>query len=93
MKLQVTTIATAKQLATMTARFQILAAPEMPAEKLNNLSKELNANLNARLDALAEHHRLRLRDRPILSQAAKEAYQAEMQRIRQWMVVAPKTLN
>ena len=93
MKLQVTTIATAKQLATMTARFQILAAPEMPAEKLNNLSTELNANLNARLDALAEYHRLRLRDRPILSKVAKEAYQAEMQRIRQWMVVAPKTLN
>ena len=93
MKLQVTTIATAKQLATMTARFHILATPEMPADKLDNLNKELNANLNARLDALAEYHRLRLRDRPVLTEAAKEAYQAEIQRIRQWMVVAPKTLN
>lgn len=93
MKLQVTTIATAKQLATMTARFHVLATPEMSSEMLDKLNKELNANLNARLDALAEHHRLRLRDRPILTEAAREAYQMEIQRMRQWMVVAPKTMN
>jgi len=93
MKLQLTTIATAKQLAIMTARFQILAAPEIPPDQIKNLTNQLSANLNSRLVALAEHHRLRLRDRPVLTDAAREAYGEEIKRLNHWMIQAPKSLN
>ena len=77
----------------MTARFHTLAATELDIAQLKALDIQLEANLTARLDALASHARLRVRDRPQLSEVAKEAFQAEMKRLRLWMIDAPKTPN
>jgi hypothetical protein len=93
MKLQLTTLATAQQLAIMTARFHSLAAPELNQELTKQLNQQLEANLKARLEALTNTARVRVRDRRFLSETAAKAFHAEMVRLRQRMVIGSKAPN
>lgn len=45
MKLQLTTLASAKQLAVTTARFQVLAYTELDPQQITQLSQKLEDNL------------------------------------------------
>jgi len=82
MKLQLTTLASAKQLAVTTARFQILASTELDPHQISQLSHKLEENLFLRIGLLADTAMLRLRDRPKLNETAKNSFLGELARIK-----------
>jgi hypothetical protein len=82
MKLQLTTLASAKQLAVTTARFQVLASTELDPQQITQLNKRLEDNLFMRIGLLADSAMLRIRDRPKLNETAKHSFQSELLRIK-----------
>lgn len=82
MKLQLTTLASAKQLAVTTARFQVLASTELDPQQITQLNKRLEDNLFMRIGLLADSAMLRIRDRPKLNETAKHSFQSELVRIK-----------
>ena len=93
MKLQLATLATAQQLATMTARFHVLASVQLDHQQKSLLSQRLEENLALRINALADTAMLRLRDRPILSDTAKKSFQTELTRLQENMAYGTQTFQ
>ena len=82
MKLQLTTLASARQLAVTTARFQVLASTELDHQQITQLSQKLEDNLFLRIGMLADNAMIRIRDRPKLNETAKNSFQSELVRIK-----------
>ncbi len=93
MKLQLTTLATARKLAIMNARFQILASTGLDPQQKWSLSQRLEDNLSYRINTLADTALLRIRDRPVLSDAAKKSFQKELTRLQCNIVDGSQTLQ
>jgi hypothetical protein len=93
MKLQLTTLASAKQLAVTTARFQVLASAELDPQQITQLSQKLEDNLLLRIGLLADSAMLRIRDRPKLNETVKHSFQSELVRIKTNMSQGTKSVQ
>ena len=93
MKLQLTTLATAQQLAIMTARFHALASTELDAKQKELLVQRLQDNLKLRISTLADAQSLRIRDRPVLSKVAESSFQRELTRLQTSMAYGTQTVQ
>lgn len=93
MKLQLTSLVTAQQLAVMTARFHALASTELDAQQKELLVQRLQDNLLHRISALADAQSLRIRDRPVLSKVAESSFLSELTRLQTSMAYGTQTLQ
>lgn len=93
MKLQLTVLASARQLAVTTARFQVLASTELDPQQIAKLSQRLEDNLFLRIGLLADTAMLRIRDRPKLNETAKHSFQRELARIKKNMSQGSQTVQ
>ena len=93
MKLQLTTLASAKQLAVTTARFQVLASAELDPQQITQLSQKLEDNLLLCIGLLADSAMLRIRDRPKLNETVKHSFQSELVRIKTNMSQGTKSVQ
>ena len=76
MNLQLTTLATWQELATSTARFQMLASIGLDHHQKLFLDQKLNDNLSFKIDTLAHKARLRIGVHPISNQTVKIHYKS-----------------
>lgn len=93
MKLQLTCLVTAQQLAVMTARFHALASTELDAKQKELLGQRLQNNLMHRISALADAESLRIRDRPVLSKLAENSFLNELTRLQTSIAYGTQTLQ
>ena len=93
MKLQLATVASARQLATMTARFHVLAATELDHTQIAQLTQRLKNNLNQNIEIIANAAHARIRDRRYLSATATETFNTELSRLQHSMAPGGKSLH